>query len=74
MVANIPMAASDVSAPSDTDASGSEVLVVDFGELEQIIDQELDNESPEEMTDRHELADELGGEEKKEENLQERMK
>ena len=71
MVANIPMAASDVSTPSDTDASGSEVLVVDFGELEQIIDQELDNESPEEMTDRHKLADELGGEEKKEENLQE---
>jgi hypothetical protein len=59
VVANIPMAASDVS--SQPSASGEEVIELDFAELEQMIDQELATEeepSPEDMTDRHEFAEE----------------
>lgn len=71
MVANIPMGASDVSnAPV---ASGEEVIELDFQELEQMIDQELAGEDePEEMTDRHDFAeDELEDDAGEEENLQE---
>ncbi len=69
MVSDIPMAASDVSDAPAT--GGEEVVELDFQELEQMIDQELEAEGEldaEEMTDRHELADEL---EDEEENLQE---
>ena len=73
MVGNIPMAASDVSAPQ-ADAS-SEVIELDFQELEQMIDQELSSEEEidaEEMTDRHEFAeDELEDAEEEKEELQE---
>lgn len=69
MVANIPMAASDVSAaPMD---GGEEVVELDFQELEQMIAKELEEEGEldaEEMTDRHEFAEE---ELEDEENLQE---
>ena len=73
MVANIPMAASDVSAaPMD---GGEEVVELDFQELEQMIAKELEEEGEldaEEMTDRHEFAEEeLEDEEEGEENLQE---
>jgi hypothetical protein len=71
MVANIPMGASDVSdAPV---ASGEEVIELDFAELEQMIDQELSGEEDaEEMTDRHDFAeDELEDDAGEEENLQE---
>jgi len=71
MVANIPMGASDVSdAPV---ASGEEVIELDFAELEQMIDQELSGEEEaEEMTDRHDFAeDELEDDAGEEENLQE---
>jgi hypothetical protein len=57
MVDNIPMAASDISdAPT---ASGEEVIELDFAELEQMIDQELADEEDEaeDMTDRHEFAE-----------------
>ena len=65
MVANIPMAASDVSDAPD---GGQEVIELDFTELEQMIDQELNGEeSPEELVDRHEFAeDELDDEDKQE--------
>lgn len=71
MVANIPMAASDVSVAPE--AGGEEVIELDFAELEQMIDQELsDEEDAEEMTDRHEFAeDELEDSAGEEENLQE---
>ncbi len=42
MVANIPMAPSDVSA--EPQAGGEEVIELDFAELEQMIDQELAEE------------------------------
>ncbi len=69
MVASMPMAASDVSSAPTT--GGEEVIELDFQELEQMIDQELNGEDqPEEMVDRHEFAEEeLEGEEK--EDLQE---
>ena len=69
MVSDIPMAASDVSDAPET--GGEEVVELDFQELEQMIDQELEAEGEldaAEMTDRHELADEL---EDEEESLQE---
>ena len=69
MIASMPMAASDISsAPMN---GGEEVIELDFQELEQMIDQELNGEDqPEEMVDRHEFAEEeLEGEEK--EDLQE---
>lgn len=71
MVANIPMAASDVSAAPM--GGGEEVIELDFAELEQMIDQELaGEEDAEEMVDRHEFAEEeLEDEEEGEENLQE---
>ena len=58
MMSNIPMAASDVTDAPMT--GGEEVIELDFQELEQMIDQELaqEEESSEEMTDRHYL-DEL---------------
>ena len=59
MVASIPMAASDVSTAPTT--GGEEVVELDFQELEQMIDQELEAEEKldaEEMTDRHEFAEE----------------
>ena len=56
MVANIPMAASDVTSPEAT--SGEDVIELDFQELEQMIDQELGaEEEAEEMTDRHEFSE-----------------
>jgi len=63
MVANIPMAASDVTSPEAT--SGEDVIELDFQELEQMIDQELgEEEDSEEMTDRHEFSeDEIENEE-----------
>jgi len=73
MVANIPMAASDVSSAPVT--GGEEVVELDFQELEQMIDQELaqEEESSEEMTDRHEFAEEEieGAEEDEDAALQE---
>ena len=70
MIDNIPMTASDVS---DAPAAGEEVIELDFAELEQMIDQELADEEDEaeDMTDRHEFAedeleDETGAEEKEE--------
>ena len=74
MVANIPMAASDVTAAPTT--GGEEVIELDFQELEQMIDQELAGEEeadPEEMTDRHEFAEEEieGAEEGEDAALQE---
>ena len=59
VVANMPMAASDISDPPAT--GGEEVVELDFQELEQMIDQELEAEGEldsEEMTDRHEFAEE----------------
>jgi hypothetical protein len=66
MMANIPMAASDVTDAPMT--GGEEVIELDFQELEQMIDQELGGEEEaEEMIDRHEFAEEeLEGEEKEE--------
>ena len=63
MINSIPLAASDLpqDAPSD-----SEVIELDFQELEQRIEQELAAEEtldPEDMTDRHEVADEIASEE-----------
>ena len=71
MVSDIPMAASDVtSAP---ESAGEEVVELDFAELEQMIDNELEAEGDldaDEMTDRHEFSEEeLEGEE--DEGLQE---
>ena len=71
MVSEIPMAASDVtSAP---ESAGEEVVELDFAELEQMIDNELEAEGDldaDEMTDRHEFSEEeLEGEE--DEGLQE---
>jgi len=62
-VNNIPMAASDVSAPET--AGDGQIVELDFEELEQMIDQELSTEEgSEEMTDRHEFAeDEVEGSE-----------
>ena len=57
VVANMPMAASDVTSAPATD--GQEVIELDFQELEQMIDQELNGEEqPEDMVDRHEFAEE----------------
>ena len=59
VVANVPMAASDISDAPAT--GGEEVVELDFQELEQMIDQELEAEGEldsEEMTDRHEFAEE----------------
>ena len=59
VVANMPMAASDISDAPAT--GGEEVVELDFQELEQMIDQELEAEGEldsEEMTDRHEFAEE----------------
>jgi hypothetical protein len=67
MVANIPMAASDVSATPI--GGGEEVVELDFAELEQMIDQELAGEvDSDEMEDHEEVADEVVPDE---ENLQE---
>ena len=72
MVSNIPLAASDVSSPPET-GSEADMVVLDFEQLEQVIDQELAAEKEagaEEMTDRHEFAeDKLKNDEK--EDLQE---
>jgi len=64
MVANIPMAASDVStAPI---GGGEEVVELDFAELEQMIDQELADEvDSDEMEDHEEIADEVVTDEEK---------
>jgi hypothetical protein len=67
MVANIPMAASDVSSAPAT--GGEEVVELDFQELEQMIDQELAAEGEldaEEMTDRHDFAEEESKDPKRE--------
>jgi hypothetical protein len=69
MVSDIPMAASDVT---DASSVGEETVELDFAELEQMIDQELASEDgldPEEMTDRHDFAEEEL--DKPEEELQE---
>ena len=58
MVSDIPMAASDVT---NSPSAGEETVELDFAELEQMIDQELASEDgldPEEMTDRHDFAEE----------------
>jgi hypothetical protein len=58
VVGDIPMAASDTSAPPAP--AGEEVVELDFAELEQMIDKEMSSEEgldPEEMTDRHEFAE-----------------
>ena len=64
IVNSMPMAASDVT--STPESSSEDVIELDFQELEQMVDQELaGEEDPEEMTDRHEFAeDEMEGEEK----------
>tara|TARA_Y100000592_G_scaffold52565_1_gene83039 strand:- start:241 stop:1269 length:1029 start_codon:yes stop_codon:yes gene_type:complete len=59
VVGNMPMAASDVSEPQQ--GTSSDVIELDFQELEQMIDQELASEEgaeSEEMTDRHEFSEE----------------
>ena len=65
VVGNIPMAASDVSG--DTDMSDQQIVTLDFEELERVIDQEMGQEEPEEMADRHDLADEEPSDEEQEE-------
>jgi len=56
-VSDMPLAASDTSTPP-TSGEG-EIIELDFQELEQMIDQELNGEEePDEMTDRHEFSDE----------------
>lgn len=58
MVANIPMAASDVSSPEAT--SSEEVIELDFQELENMIDKEMDSdESSQDMVDHEDVADEV---------------
>ena len=62
MVTSMPMAASDVTSPHAP--PDGEVVELDFAELEQMIDQELGEEEAEEMTDRHDFAeDEIEDEE-----------
>ena len=58
MVSDMPMAASDVTdAPA---AGGEEVIELDFQELEQMIDKEMDaEESSQEMEDHEDVADEV---------------
>ena len=66
VVANMPMAASDVTSAPATD--GQEVIELDFQELEHMIDQELNGEEqPEDMVDRHEFAEEELEDEEKDE-------
>ena len=70
VVGSIPMAASDITSPEAT--SGEEVVELDFAELEQMIDQELgEEEQAEEMTDRHDFAEEEIENEEGQEDLQE---
>jgi hypothetical protein len=59
MIGGMPMAASDVTEPPAS--SGEEVVELDFEELEQMIDKELASEDgldADEMTDRHDFAEE----------------
>jgi len=66
MVANIPMAASDVTSPDA--ASSDEVIELDFEELEQMIDKEMDSEeSSQDMEDHEDVADEVADEQPEDE-------
>ena len=69
VVGNIPMAASDVS--SDASTPDQQIVTLDFEELERVIDQEMGQEEPEEMADRHDLANEEPEAEEEQEELQE---
>ena len=68
VAANIPMAASDTSDHSM--ATDNQVIELDFQELEQMVDQQLSSEEPDstELEDHEEIADELEGEVKLQEN------
>ena len=68
MVANIPMAASDVS--DDLSDGADQVVELNFEELEEMVDQQMAEEDGREMEDHEEVAEELA-EEAGEENLQE---
>jgi len=68
MVANIPMAASDVS--DDSSDGADQVVELNFEELEEMVDQQMAEEDGREMEDHEEVAEELA-EEAGEENLQE---
>jgi hypothetical protein len=64
MVSSIPMAASDISTPAT--GAGEQYVELDFAELEQMVDQELAREDPQDMVDRIDFA-----EDKVKEELQE---
>ena len=67
MVGNIPMAASDVSTPAA--GAGEEYVELDFTELEQMIDQEINGEEePQDMVDRHDFAEDEVAEEELQES------
>ena len=68
VVANIPMAASDVS--DDSSDGADQVVELNFEELEEMVDQQMAEEDGREMEDHEEVAEELA-EEAGEENLQE---
>ena len=69
MVSNIPMAASDVSSPPSSSPE-TDMVELDFEELEKVIDQELSAEQElpaKELTDRHKFSEEELQEDEKEE-------
>ena len=64
-VSNIPMAASDVSTPALS--AGEGFVELDFAELEEMADQ-LSEEDPQDMVDRHDFAEDEVEEEQLEES------